>query len=102
MIQTTEKAFETWLERIPEFSLTDPASVTWAGGQVHGPRVCRVRGSPKAVLRAAEQQLEAPALPLPLRRPIEQSVIDAYSAVDMVGFSTREGGCPRQDSSTPQ
>jgi len=36
-------ALQVWLERIPEFSLIDPASVTWAGGQVHGPRVCRVR-----------------------------------------------------------
>ena len=36
-------ALQVWLERIPEFSLIDPATVTWAGGQVHGPRVCRVR-----------------------------------------------------------
>jgi cytochrome P450 len=36
-------ALQVWLERIPEFSLVDPKSVTWAGGQVHGPRVCRVR-----------------------------------------------------------
>jgi cytochrome P450 len=36
-------ALQVWLERIPEFSLADPASVTWAGGQVRGPRVCRVR-----------------------------------------------------------
>jgi hypothetical protein len=35
-------ALQVWLERIPEFSLVDPATVTWAGGQVHGPRVCRV------------------------------------------------------------
>jgi cytochrome P450 len=31
-------ALEVWLERIPEFSLIDPASVTWAPGQVRGPR----------------------------------------------------------------
>ena len=36
-------ALQVWLERIPKFSLVDPAAVTWAGGQVHGPRVCRVR-----------------------------------------------------------
>lgn len=36
-------ALQVWLERIPEFSLVDPASVTWAGGQVHGPRVCNVQ-----------------------------------------------------------
>ncbi|MFZ9627904.1 MAG: cytochrome P450 [Ilumatobacteraceae bacterium] len=36
-------ALQVWLERIPEFSLVDPTSVTWAGGQVRGPRVCRVR-----------------------------------------------------------
>ncbi|MEY3258825.1 MAG: hypothetical protein RLZZ16_384 [Actinomycetota bacterium] len=36
-------ALQTWLERIPEFELVDPSSVTWAGGQVHGPRRCMVK-----------------------------------------------------------
>jgi cytochrome P450 len=31
-------ALEEWLARIPEFSLDDPDAVTWAGGQVRGPR----------------------------------------------------------------
>ena len=31
-------ALEEWLERIPEFGLADPDAVTWAGGQVRGPR----------------------------------------------------------------
>jgi cytochrome P450 len=31
-------AVETWIERIPEFRLADGAEVTWAGGQVRGPR----------------------------------------------------------------
>jgi hypothetical protein len=31
-------ALEVWLERIPEFSLADSGGVTWAGGQVRGPR----------------------------------------------------------------
>ena len=31
-------AIEEWLARIPEFPLEDPAAVTWAGGQVRGPR----------------------------------------------------------------
>ena len=31
-------AVEEWLARIPEFSLEDPAAVTWAAGQVRGPR----------------------------------------------------------------
>jgi cytochrome P450 len=31
-------ALEVWLERIPEFTLADPAAVTWAMGQVRGPR----------------------------------------------------------------
>ena len=35
-------AVQTFLERIPEFELADPDAVTWAGGQVHGPRVCEV------------------------------------------------------------
>ncbi|MFM8835962.1 MAG: cytochrome P450, partial [Actinomycetota bacterium] len=36
-------ALQSWLARIPEFELLDPASVTWAGGQVHGPRSCMVK-----------------------------------------------------------
>ncbi len=36
-------SLETFLERIPEFELVDPASVTWAAGQVRGPRQCLVR-----------------------------------------------------------
>jgi cytochrome P450 len=31
-------AVEEWLARIPAFRLTDERSVTWAGGQVRGPR----------------------------------------------------------------
>ena len=31
-------AIEAWLSRIPEFELADPSQVTWAGGQVRGPR----------------------------------------------------------------
>ncbi len=31
-------AIEEWLARCPEFGLVDPAAVTWAGGQVRGPR----------------------------------------------------------------
>ncbi len=31
-------AVEEWLKRIPEFRLVDGAEVTWAGGQVRGPR----------------------------------------------------------------
>jgi cytochrome P450 len=31
-------ALESWLARIPEFELADGAEVTWAGGQVRGPR----------------------------------------------------------------
>jgi cytochrome P450 len=31
-------AVETWIDRIPEFRLADDAVVTWAGGQVRGPR----------------------------------------------------------------
>lgn len=36
-------AVEEWLARIPEFEITDPALVTWAGGQVRGPRSIPVR-----------------------------------------------------------
>ena len=36
-------SLQVFLERIPEFELVDPGAVTWAGGQVHGPRRCEVR-----------------------------------------------------------
>jgi len=35
-------ALEEWLARIPDFSLAEGAEVTWAGGQVRGPRICPV------------------------------------------------------------
>ncbi len=35
-------ALEEWLRRIPEYRLADQAQVTWAGGQVRGPRVLPV------------------------------------------------------------
>jgi cytochrome P450 len=31
-------AIEEWLKRIPDFRLENPDTVTWAGGQVRGPR----------------------------------------------------------------
>jgi cytochrome P450 len=36
-------ALEVWLLRIPEFSLADPDAVTWAAGQVRGPRTLPLR-----------------------------------------------------------
>ena len=36
-------ALRVWFERIPEFELSDPDAVTWAGGQVRGPRNLPVR-----------------------------------------------------------
>jgi cytochrome P450 len=36
-------ALGAWLERLPEFTLADPAAVTWASGQVRGPRTLPLR-----------------------------------------------------------
>jgi cytochrome P450 len=36
-------ALEVWLERIPDFTLADPSAVTWAPGQVRGPRTLPLR-----------------------------------------------------------
>jgi cytochrome P450 len=36
-------ALRVWFERIPEFELSNPDAVTWAGGQVRGPRSVPVR-----------------------------------------------------------
>ncbi|MEV0585845.1 cytochrome P450 [Nonomuraea sp. NPDC050310] len=41
-------ALEVWLERFPEFSLADPEAVTWATGQVRGPRTLPLRVTPAA------------------------------------------------------
>jgi hypothetical protein len=35
-------ALRTWFERIPEFTLSAPDEVAWAGGQVRGPRILPV------------------------------------------------------------
>jgi cytochrome P450 len=36
-------ALEVWLARFPTFSLADPPTVRWSGGQVRGPRVLPIR-----------------------------------------------------------
>ncbi|GGK68309.1 cytochrome P450 [Sphaerisporangium melleum] len=36
-------ALEVWLERLPVFGLDDPSAVTWAAGQVRGPRTLPLR-----------------------------------------------------------
>jgi cytochrome P450 len=36
-------AIEEWLARVPDFELSDASAVTWAGGQVRGPRSIPVR-----------------------------------------------------------
>jgi cytochrome P450 len=36
-------ALEVWLERIAEFTVADPAAVTWSTGQIRGPRTLPLR-----------------------------------------------------------
>jgi cytochrome P450 len=36
-------ALEVWLSRIPSFTLADPSAVTWATGQIRGPRTLPLR-----------------------------------------------------------
>jgi cytochrome P450 len=36
-------ALETWLARIPSFTLADPAAVKWSAGQIRGPRALPLR-----------------------------------------------------------
>lgn len=36
-------ALQVFLERIPEFELVNPSAVTWAGGQVRGTRIAKVK-----------------------------------------------------------
>jgi len=40
-------SIETFMTRIPEFTLVDPSDVTWAGGQVRGPRSAVVAFTPR-------------------------------------------------------
>ena len=35
-------ALEEWMARIPEFALAEGREITWAGGQVRGPRILPV------------------------------------------------------------
>ena len=39
-------ALQVWLDHLPDFTLADPGAVTWAGGQVRGPRSIPVRRGP--------------------------------------------------------
>ncbi len=36
-------AVQVWMERFPDFILEDPSAVTWAPGQVRGPRILPIR-----------------------------------------------------------
>jgi cytochrome P450 len=36
-------AAQVWMERFPDFILEDPSAVTWAPGQVRGPRILPIR-----------------------------------------------------------
>ena len=36
-------ALEAWLSRVGEFTLDDPAAVTWSAGQIRGPRTLPLR-----------------------------------------------------------
>jgi cytochrome P450 len=36
-------ALEVWMERVPEFTLADPAGVRWSAGQIRGPRTLPLR-----------------------------------------------------------
>jgi len=36
-------ALDVWLERIKDFTLADPAAVTWSAGQIRGPRTLPLR-----------------------------------------------------------
>jgi cytochrome P450 len=36
-------ALEVWLDRVPEFTLADPAGVAWSTGQIRGPRTLPLR-----------------------------------------------------------
>jgi cytochrome P450 len=36
-------ALQAWLDRIPRFTLADPAAVQWSAGQIRGPRTLPVR-----------------------------------------------------------
>ncbi len=71
-------ALEEWLRRIPEFALADGEEVTWAGGQVRGPRLLpwcsredpgrpRQVPGPRPVLRARPRALRGRRL-----RPVDR------------------------------
>jgi cytochrome P450 len=60
-------ALEVWLERVPNFTLADPAAVRWSVGQVRGPRALPVRiaGPAPAPARPPARAPERAAAPAP-------------------------------------
>ena len=42
-------AIRVWMERIPEFHVSDRESMKWAGGQVRGPRILPMSFPPGAI-----------------------------------------------------
>jgi cytochrome P450 len=59
-------ALEVWLERIPEFTLADPAGVTWSTGQIRGPRTLPLRirrRAPRPAPDNSSRSAERPARP---------------------------------------
>lgn len=41
--ETRPAALEAWPDRVPAFTLADPAAVTWSAGQIRGPRTLLLR-----------------------------------------------------------
>ena len=63
-------ALEEWLRRIPEFQVAEGADVTWAGGQVRGPRVAP--GGVPMKIRVVPKTSPGPR---PLLRPGPRTVL---------------------------
>jgi cytochrome P450 len=75
-------ALEVWLERVPVFTLADPAAVKWSAGQVRGPRAIPVRIGRPAL---------APAPAPPLARAAVRPRPQRYEPPGSAGIA----GCPR-------
>jgi cytochrome P450 len=84
-------ALEVWLERVPVFTLADPAAVKWSAGQVRGPRAIPVRiGRPAPAPTSAPAQATQATQATPARAAVRPRP-QRYEPPDSAGIA----GCPR-------
>ena len=83
-------ALQVFLERIPEFELVDPSAVTWAGGQVHGPRRCEVRFDVAGVVTTVVEDRRVRRTKAALQQAMVELVVEqGYESISIDALAGR-------------